>query len=94
MRKPEVKTTVRGPGPVATPEPAPAAPQLVTVCSPDGKPFWERHPDHPKGEAWVAGDGGRASPPVRVALTDAVKRALREGRLERVEASGGDTQVA
>jgi len=60
-------------------------PELILVRSPDGKPFWERHVDHPGHEVWVAGNNGQVSRPVQVALTDAVKRALREGRLERAE---------
>lgn len=41
--------------------------------------FWERHPDHPGGEAFVA------SAPVVVAETPAVKAALANGRLIAVE---------
>ena len=62
-------------------------PELVMVRAPEAHPFWEKHPDHPGGEVWVSGSGDEPSAPVQVALTDAVKRALKEDRLERV--SGG-----
>ena len=62
--------------------PVAAPPKLIMVRSPNGAPFWERHPDHPKGEAWVAGNNAQPGPAVQVARTAAVDRALREGRLE------------
>jgi hypothetical protein len=58
---------------------------LIWVRSPDGKPFWERHPAHPGGEVWVAGNDDEPSPAVQVAKTEAVSRALLSGRLEIVE---------
>jgi hypothetical protein len=62
---------------------APPAPELVLVRSPHGAPFWERHPAHPGGEVWVAGNQEQPGPAAQVALTAAVERALKEGRLER-----------
>lgn len=62
----------------------PDKPALIQVQSSDGHPFWERHPDHPNGEVWVAGHAGQPGPVVRVARTAAVDRALKEGRLELV----------
>lgn len=66
------------------PEPVEEAPverkaELIKVKSVDGKPFWERHPDHPGGEVWVAG-----SQVAEVALTASVHSALRNERLVRV----------
>lgn len=49
----------------------------------------ERHPDHPGGEAFVAGRR-----PVLVAETPTVKVALREGRLEEVEDPIEDHELA
>lgn len=67
---------------VAQPEPEEKQqPKLIRVVSPDGAPFWERHPEHPGGEVWVAGNDGGPSKPVEVARTMAVERALKEGRL-------------
>jgi len=63
------------------PAKAPDKPRLLKVYSPDGRPFWERDKRHPGGEVWVAGHEDQASEPVEVAYTEAVKRALREGRL-------------
>lgn len=57
--------------------------RLVRVFSPEGAPFWEKHPDHPKGEVWIAGHNGAKSAVVEVALTAAVQAALRSGRLEK-----------
>ncbi len=62
----------------------PDRPVLVLVQAPYGRPFWERHPDHPNGEVWVAGHAGQPGPAVQVARTAAVNRALKEGRLELV----------
>lgn len=42
--------------------------------------FTEVHPDHPNGEAFVAG-----RKPVEVADTDAVRIAIREGKIEETE---------
>ena len=53
--------------------------ELVTVKSAkdDGKVIiWERHPDHPNQEAYVAGTN-----PVVVALTDEVQRRIKSGAL-------------
>lgn len=56
---------------------------MITVTS--GNPgkvgLWERHPDHPGGEAFVA------SRPVEVAETPAVQAALKDGRLVEVKAA-------
>ena len=68
--------------PVASP-PSPE-PETVDVYSPDGRVFTERHPDHPGGEVWIAGDGPQASETVTVARTLAVERAIRAGRLKEV----------
>lgn len=68
----------------AAPPPAERKPELIWVRSPDGHPFWERHPDHPGGEVWVAGHEDEPSEVVQVAKTDSVKKALRAGRLEVV----------
>ena len=57
---------------------------FVDVYSPDGRVFTERHPDHPGGEVWIAGDGLQASETVTVARTLAVERAIRAGRLKEV----------
>ena len=62
-----------------------AKPKLVTVRSPKGVPFWQRHPDHPGGEVWVAGHEHEASPAVKVAKTPEVVKAIAEGRLEIVK---------
>lgn len=43
--------------------------------------LWQRHPDHPNGEAYVVGDGTEH----QVAATQAVKRALDRGYLVEVE---------
>jgi len=69
--------------PSAAPPP-PAEPEMVDVYSPDGRVFTERHPDHPGGEVWIAGDGPQASETVTVARTLAVERAIRAGRLKEV----------
>ena len=56
---------------------------LVTVKSAtdDGKVvLWERHPDHPSQEAYVAGIS-----PVVVALTDEVQRRIKSGALVLVK---------
>lgn len=53
---------------------------LITVeaTREDGRvALWEKHPDHPDGEVFVAGGNGRHE----VARTPAVLRALAEGRL-------------
>lgn len=42
--------------------------------------LWERHPDHPAGEVFLAGDGI-----FEVAATPAVEARLRKGRLVLVE---------
>lgn len=42
--------------------------------------LWERHPDHPGGEVFIAGFGN-----VEVAETAAVKSALRRGTLIEVK---------
>lgn len=42
--------------------------------------LWERHPDHPEGEVFLAGDGT-----FEVAATPAVETRLRNGRLLLVE---------
>lgn len=42
--------------------------------------LWERHPDHPGGEVFLAGDGT-----FEVAATAAVETRLRNGRLVLVE---------
>lgn len=62
---------------------APVEPQveLIKVRSTDGKPFWERHRDHPGGEVWVAGEKV-----VEVAMTASVHAALKGERLEKVGA--------
>lgn len=57
---------------------------LVTVKSAtdDGKVvLWERHPDHPNQEAYVAGTN-----PVVVALTDEVQKRIKSGALVLVQA--------
>jgi len=57
--------------------------ELITVSAArqDGRvALWERHPDHPGGEVFVAADSGR----VRVARTPAVLAALAAGRLVAV----------
>ena len=69
--------------PPAAPPP-PAEPETVEVYSPDGRVFTERHPDHPGGEVWIAGDGLQASETMTVARTPAVERAIRAGRLKEV----------
>jgi len=54
--------------------------ELITVSAArqDGRvALWERHPDHPGGEVFVAADSGR----VQVARTPAVQAALTGGRL-------------
>lgn len=54
--------------------------RLITVSAArqDGRvALWERHPDHPGGEVFVAAGGG----PVQAACTPAVLRALAEGAL-------------
>jgi len=71
----------------------------VWVLPADGKrvALTERHPDHPDGEAWVAGDEldpEKAKIPVKVALTDAVRAALNRGILLRAEVSQTALAVA
>jgi len=54
--------------------------RLITVraARQDGRvALWERHPDHPEGEIFVASGGG----PVRAARTPLVLRALADGAL-------------
>lgn len=47
----------------------------------DGKVLlWERHPDHPEGETYIANDGNT----VEVSETLAVKQLLKDGAIERV----------
>lgn len=49
----------------------------------------EKHPDHPGGYAWVAGDATRPDDPlapVQVALTPAVALRLSQGLLKQVPA--------
>ncbi len=53
--------------------------ELIKVRSVDGRPFWERNPEHPGGEVWVAGEKV-----VEVALTASVHTALRNERLVRM----------
>lgn len=67
------------PEPVVVEAPVERKAELIKVKSVDGKPFWERHPDHPGGEVWVAG-----SQVAEVALTASVHSALRNERLVRV----------
>lgn len=43
--------------------------------------LWEKHPDHPNGEAWVAGEGV-----VQVARTAKVLSGLKEGDLVEADA--------
>lgn len=50
--------------------------------------LWERHPDHPEGEVWVAGDTV-----VRVAQTSAVLKGLKDGDLVEVEAAEKKTAI-
>lgn len=56
---------------------------MITVKSgaPGKVGLWERHPDHPGGEAWVT------DRPVEVAETAAVRAALKDGRLVAVDAA-------
>ena len=58
--------------------------KTLKVKSTDGRVFWERHPDHPDGEVFVADDAV-----VKVARTSQVSQAIRLGRLEEV--TGKDT---
>lgn len=54
---------------------------LVRASNPSGRvALFEQHPDHPGGQALVAG-----SATVEVAETPGVMRALADGRLTRVE---------
>ncbi len=53
---------------------------MLKVKSSDGKAFWERHPAHPGGELFVAGD--QVKPAAR---TRAVSTALKSGRLVEVK---------
>lgn len=50
--------------------------------------LWERHPEHPGGEVFLAGGGV-----FEVALTPAVEARLRDGRLILVEAASVDASV-
>ncbi len=54
----------------------------VRVAQPEGHrvTLWERHPEHPGGEVWLAGAGE-----YDVAATPAVVARLRDGRLVLVE---------
>lgn len=61
---------------------------IVKSARPGFVAFWERHPDHPGGEAFVA------NRPVEVAETPAVKAALVNGRLmESLPAINPDLQT-
>lgn len=46
--------------------------------------LWQVHPDHPGGEVFVVGDKG-----VKVAETDAVKEAIKDGKLVQVGKRSG-----
>jgi hypothetical protein len=61
---------------------------MIAVFSPNGRAFWERHPDHPSGEAFVG--NGTAT----VAETPAVKAALENGRLLKVVQEAADDETA
>lgn len=47
--------------------------------------FWERSPEHPDGEVWVAPDADSKKPPepVEIAETGAALAALSDGRIVR-----------
>lgn len=47
----------------------------------DAVVLWERHPRHPNGEAFIAGET-----PVEVALTAEVKKLIRDAKLEEIAA--------
>lgn len=53
---------------------------MITVQSANGRTFWERHPDHPNGEVFVADDTA-----VKAAKTVSVEAAIKNGRLRVVE---------
>jgi len=80
-------------GTVKATEPPVTLPTTALVRSPDGRPYWERNAEHPGGEVWVAGHGSEPSGAVRVALTDGVRRAIREGRLTRVGEAGDGAKL-
>lgn len=63
----------------------------VQVADPAGRivALWERHPDHPGGEIWLAGAGE-----FEVALTPAVEARLRNGTLVQVEPAIAPTPIA
>lgn len=49
---------------------------MITVAGKSVRAFWERHPDHPGGEVFIAGDCV-----AQVANTRAVRAAIQDGRL-------------
>jgi hypothetical protein len=51
--------------------------------------FWERNPEHPDGEVFVAG-----SEPVQVAETGEVNGAIKDGRVVKVEGAKSKTKTA
>jgi hypothetical protein len=53
----------------------------VRATKPGPVALWEQHPDHPKGEVWIADDKTH-----EVALTSEVAKRLRDGRLVQVGA--------
>jgi len=60
----------------------------VVPARQDGRvAFYEEHPDHPEGKAWVADDDASDKPvaPVQIARTAGVNRALGEGRITIVD---------
>jgi hypothetical protein len=70
------------------PKTKPAEPEYISVRSTappkaDGGSvvvLWERDPAHPGGEAMIAGES-----PVRVGMSPAVSKLLRDGEIEEVE---------
>lgn len=64
--------------------------ELITVKAKnnDGRiAFWENHPSHPQGQAWVSGNGRV----VRVANTVQVQAAINAGKLVLVAESKAKT---
>ena len=55
---------------------------MITVTA--NGTFWERHPEHPGGEVFI-----KADETVYVAPTDAVRRAIKDGRLETDDLDAG-----
>jgi hypothetical protein len=51
--------------------------------------LWEKHPNHPDGEAWVAGDTV-----VRVAQTSAVLKGLKDGDLVEADEAPAKKKTA